>query len=103
MSPIESAVSYETAIEIIPENVVNKGIFFLRRALIDLVQNLEIDSREVTVIPIEEGGHDVGQYLCEPGEGIHLTPNPMQMSHYGDKNEYLGTPLCKSDPDLRLI
>ncbi len=103
MTGIETALTYKEAIEIIPENITNQGIYFLQRTVLDLVLSLKEDDQSLTIIPIEEGGHDAGKYLCNPGEHIHLSPNPMQMSHYGSNNEYLGKPVCKSDPDILKI
>lgn len=96
---IEQATSHETAIEIIPEETCARGLYFLNRTLINLLAT----GIDASLIPIEQGGHVVGASLSEPGDDIVLTPNPMQMSHYGPDNERLASPRCINQPNLELI
>lgn len=80
--------------------MVSKGIFFLQRNLIDELSLLEIPP---SIIPIKRGGDGVGKALSDPGQGIHLPPNPMQMSHYDEHNNYLPSPICIYPPKLSKI
>jgi hypothetical protein len=98
MNPIELA-TLDNPIEIIPENIVNEAIGLLRTTFIRELSKI----KSGVVIPIEKGGHEIGKYLCDPGEGIHLEPNPMKMSHYGEKGKYLEKPICKSKPKIEGI
>lgn len=93
------AATLDNPIEIIPENIVNEAIGLLKSTFIRELAKV----KSGVVIPIEKGGHEIGGYCCDPGEGINLEPNPMKMSHYGEDGGYLQKPICKSKPQLEKI
>lgn len=103
MSRIEQAKTYKQSIEIIPADITNQGIYFIQKGVLDLVLSLREEEKSISIIPIEKGGHTLGKYACNPGGGVYLRPNPMQMSHYGPNNKYLGEAICLSDPKISKI
>ena len=80
-SRIDTARTYETAIKIIPEVTVEHGIYFLQSTLARLIATLG----EVSIVPIESGGHLLGEKLAETSR---MQLNSMRMSHT-EKGKYL--------------
>lgn len=98
-NPIGGAVDYGTAIEILTYDQTWQGIYFLKHAYIDLVAH----NGPVSQIWLDRGGRQVGRALSRPQKGVHITPNPMRMSHYGPGNVYLREAYCKAEPDYTLL
>lgn len=94
-SLIDTARTYETAIKIIPEDTVEHGVYFLQSTLTRLIAKLG----EVSIVPIESGGHMLGERLAETS-GIQL--NSMRMSHT-KKGKYLPKARHVSGPDIDKI
>lgn len=94
-SLIDTARSYETAIKIIPEDTVEHGIYFLQSTLTRLIAKLG----EVSIVPIESGGHLLGERLTEISK---LQLNSMRMSHT-KKGKYLPEARHVSGPDMDQI
>lgn len=99
MASIHEA-TLQNPIEIIPESIVDDAVVLLKSTI--LQEFAKIDNFGV-VIPIANGGNEMGDEFCNPGEGLKLIPNPMQMSHYGEKGDYLPEPICLSKPSLEEI
>ncbi|MFH2085596.1 MAG: hypothetical protein ABII21_02325 [bacterium] len=92
---IEKATSFDTTIEIITRELVQIGIRHL--------QNLSLRIPNRVIVSIKEAGIKMGDDLANPGHGIHLIPNPMQMSHRNEHGGYLPIPRLVSLPDINQI
>jgi len=92
---IDTARTYETAIKIIPEETVEHGIYFLQSTLTRLIAKIG----EVSIVPIESGGHLLGEKLAETSK---LPLNSMRMSHTS-KGKYLAEAQHVSGPDMDQI
>lgn len=95
-NPIESARSFETAIEIIPENECIEALARMQ----DTFRKTFPDPTCVSVIPILMGGKTIGDILAQIP---FVVINPMRMSYYDGKNERLSEPTCIQEPNIKQI
>ena len=84
---IETATSFETAIEIVPERLCDSGLRALQKRFSKIFRNLNL----VSVVPILRSGERLGRELTEP---LGLPINPMRMSYYTDDTSRLQEPIC---------
>lgn len=93
---IETATTFETAIEIVPEQVCLDALSLLR----DRFNLLFPKPDEVSVVPILRSGERLGLELTEP---LRIPINPMRMSYYADDTSRLPEPICLSPPNIEQI
>jgi hypoxanthine-guanine phosphoribosyltransferase len=99
MSPeysIESATSYEKAVEIIPEEICKVGIAALQ---IELAESFP-DKNSYVVVPVMKGGERIGRALTN---FTGAESDPMKMSYYDENNLRLEKPICLAKPDISKI
>ncbi|HKC04729.1 MAG TPA: hypothetical protein VKC54_02570 [Patescibacteria group bacterium] len=94
---IEKAVNFESAIEIIPEEICKFGLEALEFELALLTNK---NPKDFVVIPIMDGGARVGGVLTG---FTRLATNPMKMSHYDSQNKRIEKPVCELAPDIDKI
>ena len=96
-NPIEAAVSYDTAIEIISKDLCDQGIAVLQEGF----RARFPDPDQVCLVPILQGGDTIGRKLFEAHPEVAATP--MQMTNYDDELQLLERPRCLQKPDIRKI
>lgn len=100
MSLIKDARTYDTAIEIIPQDVVFQGLGYLNHELLNVMANVP---GPWVKMPVKRGG----VYTCENSTvGIPESelPNvPIRMTHTGPGNRYQPKARCIEVPDLSKI
>ncbi len=84
MQSIEGATSVGKAIEIIPADVVQQGISYLKK------RSLEIPNR--VIVSIEKGGGRVAEDLENPAPEIKVPLTKMCMQHNDEKGVWQKTP-----------
>jgi len=94
---IEKATSFESAIEIIPEEVCEFALSTLEFELALLTVS---HPEDFVVIPIMDGGGRVGAALAD---FCGLTLDPMKMSHYDNENKRVAKPECLMLPEIDKI
>jgi len=97
MSSIKDAITYETAIEIIPTDTVSDSFGYLNHELIAVMANI---SGPWVKMPVEYGG----VYTCNQSTiGLDLLSVPIRMTHTGPGNKYQPKARCINRPDLNMI
>ncbi len=97
--PIEEALDYPHAIQIIPKELCLAGINHLTERLLQTFS----DPHSFSLTPILRGGGYVGEKMVEmvqEATRVRIAANPMQMSHYGDDGTVYNPPICKQPLDL---
>ena len=84
MRSIEKATSVETAIEIIPAEIVQQGIAYLK------LRSLDIQNR--VIVSIEKGGGRVAEDLERPAPGIRVPLARMRLQHNDEKGKWQKIP-----------
>lgn len=92
-TPIERAVTFETAIEIIPREEIALGIEALKWRFRELFPNPELAS----LVPVMQAGVLVGRDIARQ---FGITMNPIRMSYYKEDGIRLESPVCKAPLDI---
>lgn len=100
MSTLNEARTYDTAIEIIPQEVVSQGLGYLKHELINVMANVP---GPWVKMPVKRGG----VFTCENSTlgipELELPNVPIRMTHTGPGNKYQPKARCIEKPNLDRI
>jgi|GEM_PF-3394815 len=94
---IDTAKDFDSAIEIIPQEVCEAAIFALQ---MELSLSVKHNTKDAVMIPILRGGKRVGDALST---FVGIYSSPMQMSYYDQNNIRMDKPICLKKPDISQI